>query len=302
VAQTTRVISNLNDTLPEAPAGCDNVKWQINRGVTPPNISANVPRADVAGDNYGTIIYDGSEEPLRYLGADGYWHDIPEGSLPNGGTPGQVLTMSNDSPPAPEWADQTGGSGGGNGVFTYTPPVLSNFTWVNQVDAVATQVGNVVTLTNNVNIDTNWNLLVRALPSRPCTITAWLIPHLTNNNYVTMGIVLRENSSGKLIANSLTYSGGCQVIVSLMNNTGSWNSNKNYKNISYPYSFGLRFVISDASPNVISFQCSWDGSVWYELDTESFGSFCTPDQIGFFINRYHYQAWCGMTLLSWEES
>lgn len=84
MAETTRVISNLNDTLPAAPAGHDNVKWQINRGVTPPNISANVPRADVAGTKYGTIIYDGSDSPTRYLGADGEWHNVPTGGAASG--------------------------------------------------------------------------------------------------------------------------------------------------------------------------------------------------------------------------
>lgn len=112
MAGTTNVISNLNDALPAAPNGSDNIKWQINRGVTPPNISANVPRADVAGTKYGTIVYDGSNEPTRYLGADGEWHDVPAGALPSGGTPGQVLAMSTASPSSPEWIDPSGGGGG----------------------------------------------------------------------------------------------------------------------------------------------------------------------------------------------
>lgn len=38
------IIGNWNDTLPAAPAGYDNINFQINRGVSPPNISANVKK------------------------------------------------------------------------------------------------------------------------------------------------------------------------------------------------------------------------------------------------------------------
>jgi hypothetical protein len=112
MAETTRVISNLNDTLPAAPAGYDNVKWQLNRSVTPPNISACVPRADVAGTKYGTILFDGSDEPLRYLGADGDWHNVPS-SLPTGGTAGQVLKKNSATNYDVGWADDNEGDGGG---------------------------------------------------------------------------------------------------------------------------------------------------------------------------------------------
>lgn len=110
MADTTHVISNLNDTLPAAKSGYDNIEWQVNRGVTPPNISACVPRADVDGERYGTIIFDGSGNPSRFLGADGDWHDMPSGSLPAGGTTGQVLKKQSNDDYDVDWGDDEGGS------------------------------------------------------------------------------------------------------------------------------------------------------------------------------------------------
>lgn len=193
-------------------------------------------------------------------------------------------------------------SSGGNGIFTYTPPVLANFAWINQESAVATQVGNFITLTNITNVGDDYNLLVKTLATRPCTITAWFIPHLTCNNYVSTGIVLRDSSTGKFLNLFLLWDGTSQIASNRMNSPTSWDSNTANKNIIWPSLFGLRFVISDASPNVASFQCSWDGSVWYEVTTEAFGTFCTPDQVGFCVNRSYFSAFCGMTLLSWKET
>lgn len=78
MAGDTIIIGNWNDTTPSAPAGHDNVKFQKDAS-SPPNISAYVPRADVAATKYGTILYDGTGSPTRYLGADGLWHPVSGG-------------------------------------------------------------------------------------------------------------------------------------------------------------------------------------------------------------------------------
>jgi hypothetical protein len=105
------VIGNWNDTLPAAPAENDNIKFQIDRTASPPNVSGYVPRADITGTKYGTIIYDASENPLKYLGADGNWHDIPN-DLPTGGTTGQVLAKASNDNYDTEWIDAPSGESG----------------------------------------------------------------------------------------------------------------------------------------------------------------------------------------------
>lgn len=128
MAGDTIIIGNWNDATPAAPAGHDNVKFQKDVSA-PPNISAHVPRADTAGTKYGTIIYDGSGNANRYLGGDGAWHAMPAGSLPNGGTTGQVLAKASAADGDVAWANPSGGSGGGSLVLleahslNVSPPV-----------------------------------------------------------------------------------------------------------------------------------------------------------------------------------
>jgi hypothetical protein len=94
-------IGDWNDTTPAPPAGADNVRFQVDRTGNIPKISGNVRRADVAGDYYGTVLYDGSGDPARYLGADGDWHDF---AIPDGGLEGTVLTKASDDDFDYEWA------------------------------------------------------------------------------------------------------------------------------------------------------------------------------------------------------
>lgn len=105
MAETTIVLGDWNSVTPAAPEGSDNAAFAVDRSGAIPKFSASVKRADTEGDHFGTIIYDGSGDPTRYLGADGDWHDMPEGSLPALGSPGQLLAVSNDSPPGLEWVN-----------------------------------------------------------------------------------------------------------------------------------------------------------------------------------------------------
>lgn len=329
MAETTRVISNLNDALPAAPAGHDNIKWQINRGVTPPNISAHVPRADTAGTKYGTIIYDGSGNADRYLGADGAWHDMPSGSLPEGGTPGQILSISDASPSAPEWIDMPSGSlpiGGTTGQVLakasnddgdaewvdqtggspYTPPVLTDFAWVNQGNAVAAQVGDVVTLTNAVDTGVSYNILVKALGSAPITITALFSALLYQTNYNQAGICLRESSTGKLILFLFSFAYGVRYQVDKYTNPTTISASViiGAPPMTINSIIALRFRIVSGTPNVIYYDVSSDGGyLWTQLGSgESYGTFFTPDQAGLCILRYHNNSKIGMTLHSWSET
>jgi hypothetical protein len=329
MAGDTIIIGNWNDATPAAPAGADNVKFQKDAS-SPPNISANVPRADTAGTKYGTIIYDGSGNANRYLGADGNWHDIPAGLLPEGGTPGQILSISDTSPSAPEWIDMPSGSlpsggttgqvlakasavdgdvgwvdqtsGGGN---SYTPPVLTNFAWVNQLNAVAAQVGGVVTLTNAVDTGVKYNILVKSLPAAPITITAIMSPQLRMQNYNQIGICLRDSASGKLLIFIFGHDNGLGFQLDRYNSPTSLSATvlgtTKYAFLASP--IGMRFRIVSGAPNVIYCEISLDaGSTWITLVSENYGTFLTPDQVGIHMLRYHNSGTVGGSLLSWQEA
>ena len=299
MAGDTIIIGNWNDTTPAAPAGADNVKFQKDAS-SPPNISAHVARADTAGTKYGTIIYDGSGNANRYLGADGNWHDMPAGSLPTGGTTGQVLTVLSESPYSAGWEDPP--SANGNGVIAYTPPVLTDFAWINQQSAVAVQNGSTVFLTNAVDTGNNYNILKKSLGALT-QIEAWIAPYLMHVNYNDCGITLRESSSGKLIIFSFEHNVGLKntaMGVFRLTNPTTYTST-NASMVSTFSQIGLRFRIVAGTPNVINFEYSRDGLNWITLTTENYGSFFTPDEVGFHINRYHNSGRVGMSLISWKE-
>jgi hypothetical protein len=109
MSQKIITIGDWNDTIPappESPPESDNVRFQVDRSYDIPKISGNVRRADVSGEHYGTIIYDGSGNPLRYLGADGQFHDIPS-SLPEGGTENQILAKASNDDFDVAWVNPT---------------------------------------------------------------------------------------------------------------------------------------------------------------------------------------------------
>ena len=87
MAETTIILGDWNSVTPAAPGGSpgpagDNITFQVDRTGSIPKFSAWVPRADVGGDYHGTILYDGSGNASRYLGADGSWHDVPGSPSP----------------------------------------------------------------------------------------------------------------------------------------------------------------------------------------------------------------------------
>lgn len=330
MAETTIVLGDWNSTTPAAPAGSDNIAFAVDRTGVIPKFAASVPRADTAGTKYGTIIYDGSGNAERYLGADGNWHDIPSGLLPDNGNPGQILSLSDTSPSAPEWIDMPAGSlpNGGTtgqvlakasaadgdvewadqsgGTPIYTPPVLADFAWVNQLNAVAAQVGGMVTLTNAVDTGVKYNILVKSLPAAPITITAIMSPQLRLLNYNQIGICLRDSASGKLLIfifghdNGLgfqldRYNSPTSIGASVLGRTG-------YAFLASP--IGMRFRIVSGAPNVIYCEISLDaGSTWITLVSENYGTFLTPDQVGIHMLRYHNNSGTvGGSLLSWQEA
>lgn len=226
MAGDTVIIGNWNDTTPAAPAGHDNVKFQKDAS-TPPNISAHAPRADTAGTKYGTIIYDGSGNASRYLGADGSWHTLPAGSIPNGGTIGQVLAKASATDGDVEWADP-GGAGGWP--WDYDPPLASSFSLASgdatnltlsdedyptglHIDAGAPTSGDKNRIAYRVLSD----------PTLDWDMRARLRGFITATNYSGFGVIIYDSVGGKPISLTLRSDGQISTIkwTSLAGYTGN---------------------------------------------------------------------------------
>lgn len=325
MAGDTIIIGNWNDTTPAAAAGADNVKFQKDAS-SPPNISAHVPRADTAGTKYGTIIYDGSGNADRYLGADGNWHDMPSGSLPDGGTPGQILALSDASPSAPEWIDMPAGSlpNGGTtgqvlakasdsdgdvdwvdqsgGAPIYTPPVLADFSWVNQSNAGAQQTGDNIYLTNAADTGNNVNLLVRSLGAAPSYAEIAFFHRLRWVNYAGAGLCVRDSSSGKFYFFAYQYDNVCKLTIARWGSPTSFTSLALGNPQTYLSPARFRVEIADLVTDKIIFSVSCDGINWITVFEENVGAFLTPDQVGFAIYRSNANAGTmAMSICSFEQ-
>jgi len=238
--------------------------------------------------------------------------DLIIGGTPSGGvapptrlaassTAGLVLT-SNGAGAAPSYqAVSAGGGVGGNGVFSYTAPVLANFSWVNQGTATATQNGNTVFLVAPPVSGDQYRCLVKSIPSSPTTITIWFASSPGFYNYMQTGLVLRESSSGKMVNWAIVMQPSQQQLTAAkLNSSTSFNAIYSAINIGMRSDgFGLRIRIASGTRY---FDYSTDGLNWVNLYSISNTDFITPDQVGFYANSNNTTAPAFMSLLSYTET
>jgi PA14 domain len=219
------------------------------------------------------------------------------------GTSGYVLQT--DGAGATSWTTPAGAAGvGGNGVISYTAPVLANFSWVNQGTASATQVGNTVFLTTPAVSGDQYRSLVKVNPTN--SVTAWFIPLLSGNQFSQAGIILRDSVSGKMVNWAVivqpasTASTLCQLTAAKLTNNTTFSANYATLNIMIPNGgIGLKFRFVSGTRY---FDYSFDGLNWTNLFSVSNTDFITPNQVGFYTDSNNTVAPAGMTLLSYVET
>lgn len=189
----------------------------------------------------------------------------------------------------------------GNGVFTFTAPDLDDFTWVNQGSATAVEVNDCICMYTPYSAARDHHLLVKACPSIPYTVTAYMSLLLPNDSYRSAGLILRNSSSGKLVAFMGTQN--FEWYVGKLNDVATWVAA--YANPQFPkYSpVGMRIRTTSGAPATRYFDISLDGVNWWTIHSGSNDDFMTPDQIGI-----HVQAGSTanrpalLTLMSWAEA
>lgn len=92
---------------------------------------------------------------------------------------------------------------------------VSNFTWVNQGSATATDSNGGILMTSPNEASHNLRMLVRSVPATPFNIRTrlWLGPGTITPgaNSAHAGLVLRQSSTGKLVTLSVRYGSGTQM-------------------------------------------------------------------------------------------
>lgn len=194
-----------------------------------------------------------------------------------------TLTINDDA--GNEEVDITiAATGGGGGPYpTLTPPVVADFTWVNQGTSTTVESATVTALYPQIPGGSNVRLLVKSLPAPPYIVTGGIALVANRDNFAEAGILLREAATQELVT--------CQLASfssDMSYNNNRWNSPTSYNstpfNFEGPYPQGIVFLqIEDDGTNRY-FRIGFDGVNFLTFGTESNTAFCTPDQAGFFVN------------------
>jgi hypothetical protein len=190
---------------------------------------------------------------------------------------------------------------GGGAESPWTPPLASDFSWVNQGGSVvADDDDDGMYIDNEPETFYNWRCLVKSVPPAPYSVTVGMIVNSLPVNYVAAGLVLRESSSGKLITlgpfhDQVVYIAGFR-----------WSSPTAYSG-SYLFStmgrnFDKIFLrISDDETNRI-FAFSNDGRNFIQVYSVSRTNFIDPDQIGVSLLSGQTGYKVGLKIFHWAQT
>jgi hypothetical protein len=164
---------------------------------------------------------------------------------------------------------------------------LTDFSWVNQGTHSANQnASGSLTMFHPgaAGVGFNWGLVVKAIPTAPYSIITALTGHLMNNAQ-SLGFVLHDSASGKLIVYSIGMSDTGNTSIA------SWkmNSPTSYAGAYFTYNKPLvtggllpKFLrIRDLGNGVRTFAISQDNEVWLTVDAQLTTDFLTATHFGY---------------------
>jgi len=195
------------------------------------------------------------------------------------GTSGYVLT-SNGPGAVPSYQAPSSGGGGGGGIYpALSKPVSSDFSWTNQLSNTVTDNSDRMTISMPTNgTDPNYRLFIfgTALPSPPYSIVAAFSMNDMNGSYDELTIGIRDSSSGKFVDLNLNVvSNGITVRTIRFNSVTSVSSVPSVTTITASTLYFLK-ITDDGTTR--KFYFSKDGKDWLLVQSESTGTFITPNQ------------------------
>lgn len=192
--------------------------------------------------------------------------------------------------------------------FALTPPVLGDFSWVNQGGATITQVGDTNYLYAPATAGVSLRQRVKSQPSPPYTIEAAFIPNIVADAAVFpgCGLQFRESGTSKIITHSYTTAG--VPLTSPQKWTNSTTYSANYVPVwdqvnEYATGSMIWMQIRHITTH-LQFWVSNEGRLWHQIYQDVVADFFTtgPDQVGFFVNTNTASYDAAMTLVHWKQS
>lgn len=177
-----------------------------------------------------------------------------------------------------------------------TPLVVSDFTWVNQGGATATDENGTILLRVPGASGENCRVLKRTAPSTPWTHTVAFHPFAATSGIgiPNFAIIARQSSSGKFYAAAINTDDGtfpwtwaAYTLASATSFNATEATRANGQTLPIGNAFWLR--ITDDGTDLTSY-ISMDGLNWIVLDVHDRDSYMTaggPDEIGIYGNNHN---------------
>lgn len=199
--------------------------------------------------------------------------------------------------------------GSGNGYSHWGPIYLlnmsktvSDFAWINQETATATDTAGGIIMTPPVGTGSSINLLKRTAPSTPYTITMGGILNAVGANSLRMGLCFRQSSDGKIVYHAIGYGGSNWKIEGFKFTNATTYSGASYYTYEYMPMGGLIWLrIADNGTNRIT-SISSDGQNWTDINTIGRTDYLTADEIGIAVDCNNASLICIANFLHYVEA
>jgi hypothetical protein len=198
-------------------------------------------------------------------------------------------------------------SNGAGGILT-----LSDFTWVHQGTATASDQNGTILMRAPPASGENARMLVRTAPSPPWTVIAAFEGFgIVDGGVPTLGLLARQSSSGKFFGGTINSEGTFNRVFSwaayTLASPTSFNSTILSRENGRTTPFGRYFWMKlEDDGTDLKFYGSYDGLYWHLLATHDRDSYMTsggPDQFGWYINNYNSTNWDMLCrLCAWSHS
>ena len=250
---------------------------------------------------------DGAQGPAGATGPQGATGPAgPTGATGPAGPAGIPLQVN-------DYTIGSASSGGSAGTIlpwvTWTAPLDSQFSWVNQGSATVTVRSDPTRIYLSTPASNNSSLRIRkkAAPAAPYTVNVWFYPvvNIASSGNPGVGILFRNSSNQRAVGLMVYYYGGSANLFELgvlrYNNPTSWNATMYSERLPLGVS-GVCVGLSRDGSNNLRFTYSLDGEDFVNYYTETVAAWCgTVDEIGFFVDAPDNTNPAGLLLTSWKE-
>jgi len=185
-------------------------------------------------------------------------------------------------------------------LFKFYPPILSDFTWLNQGSATITQNG-VGLYLNAPAGSINIRGIIKPAPATPYSIDTYILSHINPVSFNKVGLLWYDSNSGKVVNFCLLWDSGPKFSHTVFNSVDSWAGHYGQVSQSQYAIFGTNWMQISDDGTTRNCSISNDGKHWTTILNSAHAQDITPTHVGFFVSSESSSS-LGGTLLSWHES